>query len=134
VAFDVQVTGLKEIASAFEKSKGAVRDAMATGVWAVAQNTLTRAKQKVPVDTGALRSSGTVDPATPPKAGQLVEITAGFGGPAAPYAIVVHERTDIAHREGEAKFLETALQEELAGPAWETIARITEERLGKGGR
>jgi hypothetical protein len=35
-------------------------------------------------------------------------VVVGFGGPAAPYALVVHERTDLNHPEGEAKFLENA--------------------------
>ena len=43
----------------------------------------------VPVETGTLRSSGLVEP--PVVEGGRVVVTLGYGGPAAPYALSVHE-------------------------------------------
>lgn len=43
----------------------------------------------VPVETGTLRSSGIVDP--PALEGGRVVISLGYGGPAAKYALAVHE-------------------------------------------
>src|SRR6059036_477727 len=59
----------------------------------------------VPVDTGALRASGFVD--GPDAAGT---VTLGFGGPAAPYAVIVHEDLTVTHKVGQAKYLETPLK------------------------
>lgn len=69
-----------------------------------------RASQKiVPVDTGALRSSGTVEG---PKNG---EVLIGYGGPAASYAAIVHEDLEARHKEGKtAKYLERPFMEALA--------------------
>jgi hypothetical protein len=43
----------------------------------------------VPVDFGTLRNSGFVEP--PKVSGRKVKVRCGFGGPAAPYALSVHE-------------------------------------------
>lgn len=86
------------------------------------------AMEKTPVDTGNLRASAftitasltnTGNTAAPTvEARQLAkttptEVTAvvGFGGPSAPYALVQHERTDLKHTVGEAKFLHKAVQQ-----------------------
>lgn len=70
----------------------------------------------VPVDTGTLRSSGHV---TPPNQGPRgVEVTIGYGGAAAPYAVYVHERLDLNHPNGgQAKFLEQPVNEAADGIA-----------------
>lgn len=63
-----------------------------------------RARELVPVDTGALRNSIRVE-----------ERDNGYavvaGGPEAPYAIYVHERLDLHHEVGQAKFIEVAAME-----------------------
>lgn len=59
----------------------------------------------VPVDTGALRSSGQVT--LPQQGASGVQVTIGYGGAAAPYAIYVHERMELNHPNGgQAKYLE----------------------------
>lgn len=58
-----------------------------------------RPGEGVPVDTGALRSSGRVEgPA-------LNVVTLSFGGASAPYALKVHEELDTPHTVGEARYL-----------------------------
>jgi hypothetical protein len=65
---------------------------------------MTESKRDTPVDTGTLRGSGHVQP---PKVGlQTLSVTMGFGGAASAYAIIQHERTDLRHQSGTAKFLE----------------------------
>lgn len=54
----------------------------------------------VPTDLGNLKNSGTVK--LPDANG---DVRVGFGGPAAPYALVQHERLDFSHDEGEARYL-----------------------------
>lgn len=67
----------------------------------------------VPVDTGALRASGYVTRPTITETRASVEM--GFGGPAAPYAVIVHEDLTKRHPVGQAKFLELPLRARLAG-------------------
>lgn len=70
----------------------------------VAEETMTDAKQRTPVDTGTLRRSGKVhQPATP----DVLSAGLSFG---TDYAVYVHERTNLRHANGEAKFLEHAVQ------------------------
>lgn len=69
----------------------------------IAQATLAAALPKVPVDTGELSSSGAVGP-----------VEKGFSVFfASEHALYVHERTDIAHDQGQSKFLEAAYLEVL---------------------
>lgn len=56
-----------------------------------------------PVKTGALRGSGYV--AEPERVGDTVRVEMGFGGPAAPYALIVHEDLNAFHKVGEALFM-----------------------------
>lgn len=69
---------------------------------------MTEAKRRTPVDTGNLRASGTV---TEQWSGREYTITLSFGGPAAPYALQVHENLEAFHKSGQAKFLESVLLE-----------------------
>ena len=70
---------------------------------------MTEAKKLTPVDLGNLRDTGHVQP--PEYSGNEISVTMGFGGPAAPYALVQHERLDYFHEVGQAKFLEQPLME-----------------------
>lgn len=74
----------------------------------------------VPRDIGTLASTGTVSQPKPHR----VELT--FGGPAAPYAVVQHERVDYQHDLGEAKYLERGLQRRQQG---QDIAKAMKEHL-----
>ena len=65
----------------------------------------------VPVDTGVLRNTGHVQP--PKNDGRGVSVTLGFGGPAAPYAAIQHERLDYHHPVGQAKYLSEPLNRNL---------------------
>lgn len=78
-----------------------VRAAQALNV--VAEETMTDAKERTPVDTGTLKRSGLVfQHATPGR------LSAGLSY-GTEYAVYVHERTELRHRVGEAKFLERAI-------------------------
>lgn len=66
-------------------------------------------KRQTPVDTGALRGTGHVEP--PRYAGRDISVALGFGGPAAPYATRVHEDLEAFHAVGNAKFVERPLME-----------------------
>jgi hypothetical protein len=71
------------------------------------------AKERTPVDTGNLKGTGHVS--LPTIKGTTIVSVGGFGGPAAPYAVIVHERLDVRHRVGQAKYYESALLEAVNG-------------------
>jgi len=88
-------------------------------IYQEAERIMAKSKHETPVDLGNLRATGVVS--EPEIRGNHVVVTLGFGGPAAPYAIVQHERLDFVHKVGKAKFLE--------GPTLEAVAGM-EARLG----
>lgn len=65
---------------------------------------------RIPVDTGRLRSTHYTAPPVEDRGGFVVEV-----GVATDYAAAVHERTEVRHPVGEAKFLENALHARAAG-------------------
>lgn len=69
-----------------------------------------RSQRLVPVDKGFLKSSGVIEG---PRNG---EVLIGYGGPAASYALFVHEDLEARHKPGKsAKFLEIPLYESIPG-------------------
>lgn len=66
-----------------------------------------RASKLAPVDTGWLKNSGMSDDAK--LVGDHIEMVIGFN---ASYAAAVHERLDMHHKQGQAKFLEKAMRTE----------------------
>lgn len=68
----------------------------------------TESQQRTPVDTGALRRSTRV---TVDGQGRETVGTIAVGGPAAPYAVYVHENLSAHHPIGQAKFLESTITE-----------------------
>jgi len=65
----------------------------------------------VPIDTGALMGSGLVPPPEIDSRGATVIM--GFGGPAAPYALIQHENLAYHHPVGQAKYLSEPVNREL---------------------
>lgn len=80
----------------------------------------TECKERTPVDTGALRASEHV---TLPEQGlKKISVSIVAGGATAPYAIKVHEDLEAHHPVGQAKFIESVLDESAPFMA-ERIAR-----------
>lgn len=90
-----------------------------------AETIMTAAKKLTPVDFGTLRNSGNVLIAEISEAQIRVQLV--FGGAAAPYALVVHERLDVKHTVGQAKFLSTPMRE-LAPKLNEALLEILEKK------
>lgn len=80
------------------------------------------AKQRTPVDTGALRAS--VHATEPEWEGTRVSAMIAAGGPAAPYALYVHEDLDAHHVVGQAKFIESVMFESAPFIAARVASRI----------
>ena len=98
------VEGTEKINANFKKILAEQPMVLARALYREAEGVIAEAKLETPVDTGALRASGYV--AQPVVQAQSVSIQFGFGGPAAPYAVFVHERLDLHHPIGKSKYLE----------------------------
>lgn len=81
-----------------------------------------RAGHGVPVDRGVLRSTGRT---TGPDSAGTVRLS--YGGAAAPYALVQHERLDLRHTVGEARYLVRAVERWEPGQAAAAIAAMRAE-------
>lgn len=88
-----------------------------------AEEIMTTAKQRTPVDTGVLRASGVVR--SPDIRPGKVTVELGFGGAARAYALAVHEHPSrhspptwsggVSFRTGGPKFLESAVRDAERG-------------------
>jgi hypothetical protein len=83
--------------------------------------------RRTPVDTGALRA--THETSKPITEGGVTRVTISVGGPAAPYAVFVHEDNQAHHTVGQAGFLRSAAYEAAAGMAERVARRIDLNRL-----
>lgn len=121
-----------------------VREAALQGLYEGAEHILTKAIDLTPLDTGTLRRSGTVTVGGLPDAdaaheqakrsqvqpnpdlrGSSQEVYVSFN---TPYAIDQHENLHYRHKDGQAKYLETAYLQE-AGKVYEYAAKRIDEAL-----
>jgi hypothetical protein len=107
---------------------GGTQATVATGraLYTVATNVFNESQAQVPIDTGALRASGIVT--KPYIFGNQVEVKIGYGGAAAPYAVIVHEDLEVNHAVGKSKYLEDPLTEAIPNLP-NTVADSVEELL-----
>ena len=98
------VTGLGEVSAALRQLAAQVPIEAARALNVVAEETMTEAKIRTPVETGNLRRSGKVHQYAKP---YDLSADLSFG---TEYAVYVHERVNVRHKTGEAKFLENAIK------------------------
>lgn len=87
--------------------------AAARALYAEGVNLRTDAMDHCPVETGTLKKSHYTS--LPEKVGEALVVEVGAGGWAKKYAVYVHERTELRHKVGEAKWLENALKRASSG-------------------
>lgn len=102
---DMKIEGMDQLQAILQKATEGQRTIFADAMRAEAQRIMNESKKIVPVDTGALKTSGRVE--TPTVTATEIEVVIGYGGPAAPYAEIVHEDPDAQHAPGKTfKYLE----------------------------
>jgi hypothetical protein len=117
--------GADELMAALQAAGSRGPDLLDAALYNEALQIFAESQQIVPVDTGTLRNTGVVEP---PKDGTVL---IGYGGPATPYALTVHEDLEAGHKEGKtAKFLERPFTSALNGLEGRLSAAI---RGGLGG-
>lgn len=127
IRIEAKVTGLDGVIKMLQQHKEKAVAALKKELYQEAEGIMTQSKELVPVDTGNLRDSGTVR--LPLQTGRSIVQELGYGGPAAPYAIFVHENTVVFHKIGMAKFLEIPFRQAQKGMA-DRIAAGMRKSLG----
>jgi hypothetical protein len=94
-------------------------------------------QDQVPVDTGELKRSGRLE--GPDTGMSMTTVSIAYGGPAGSgptqtkdvdYAFVVHERLDVHHPIGKAKYVEDPVRgEATSGRAWRRMANEIASQL-----
>lgn len=113
----VTIEGQDDVASALEEQLSAISGACRLAMVPEAEAIARLAAEKCPTETGRLRDSVRV-------AQTASGATVSFGGADVPYAVAVHERLDLEHANGEAKFLEKAARSVAASVAQDIAARV----------
>ena len=122
-----RLKGLERFKKSARRKRNLIATGVARGLFKEGEGIMTISKQAyVPVDTGTLRASGFVD--RPIRRGTKILVMLGYGGPAAPYAIFVHEDMDAFHVVGQAKYLEVPFRRARRGMA-KRLARDARKQL-----
>ena len=107
------LTGDVELQAVLRSAQLNAPKAVAQAIYEEAQVIFAKSQVLVPVDTSALRGSGDVSAIQ--GSGQGVYVDIFYGGPAAPYALYVHEIIGNYHKAPtQAKYLEQPFMESLA--------------------
>ncbi len=101
----VKLTGDKRFEKNLRQAVLDVKTAAAAGLYLGANNLAVFSAERTPVDTGVLK--GSTYATLPHEVGDKITCEVGVGGPAAKYALEVHEE-DRPHKTGEAHFLQNA--------------------------
>lgn len=123
----ITVEGIDEFKANLAALNEALPNDLAKELYREGEEIMTASKERyVPVDDGVLKGSGFV--AKPSfvgsnQFGKIITVSLGYGGPAAAYAVVQHERMDYKHTVGGAKYLEL--------PALERAPHIGENIAGR---
>ena len=105
----IEWSGLQELQYALKTSPEQLKPLFEMALSEEAQVIFDRSQLLVPVATGVLKGSGFV---TPPKtSGKITFVDIGYGGPAASYAMWVHESFSKHRRPTQRKFLERPVNE-----------------------
>lgn len=107
---DVRIKGIAKTQQRLRAVNKTAPEAIIVGMMALGERIMSDAVARCPVDTGRLRQSAYVAP--PQVTGERDSVELGFG---TGYAVDVHERTEVRHESGEAKFLEKAVMKKGVG-------------------
>lgn len=122
----VEITGLNETLRRLAELEAQALRGAKRGLNQWSEETMTEAKERVPVEEGVLKASGFVEP--PEEAGGVISQEIGFGGAASDYALVQHEDLSLNHPNGgQAKFLESAVNEREGQLARDIAAEVEQE-------
>lgn len=106
----VELFGVSQLMARLDEMSKAYPKELDAALYQEALAIFRKSQRIVPVDKGFLKGSGVIEG---PK---NHEILIGYGGPAAPYALYVHEDPEAKHKSGKTyKFLEIPVMDAIAG-------------------
>lgn len=105
-----ELEGIEAFQQRLEGTKAAYASAAAAALYQEGFGVQALAQEKCPVEFGRLRATAYTAP--PEINGDEISVTVGFG---TDYGVYVHERTELHHNVGEAKFLERAFDDRSSG-------------------
>jgi hypothetical protein len=112
-SFTLDLFGDQELVNALKAGEEDTPQAIAQAIWEEANVIFAKSQVLVPVDTGVLRGSGGVSAPQMGSQGYFVDIF--YGGPAASYALYVHEIIGNYHNPPtQAKYLEQPVMEAMS--------------------
>lgn len=122
-----EIKGLVELQRRLERIARETPEVLGRALYQEALIEQKESMQRTPVEFGALKASHVTRP--PEIRGNDISVAIEVGGPAAPYAIYVHENLDANHKVGRAKFLESTIMESRPFLAARVAKRIDVARL-----
>lgn len=117
-----KVHGEAALRRKLKKLEKQVPDALVKALFEEAMGIFTESQEQVPVDTGRLQDSGVVG-----RLQNQLGVVVAYG---TNYALPVHERTEVPHLTGKAKYLEDPFNEAQKGMQRRLISRT--RRLARG--
>jgi hypothetical protein len=90
----LRIEGLEEAAKDVPDAAAKLGAEIGKALFQFAEEVMGESKLRVPVLTGTLMNTGHVEP--PALEGEILSVTMGYGGPAASYALYVHEALEGA--------------------------------------
>jgi hypothetical protein len=133
IRVEARVDGIKAAARKIEAMAKKGGEEMVSGVRVIGEMIMTDVKASrpgagVPKDDGPLKASGRVY--GPNSKG---EVALTFGGASAPYALYQHEKTNLNHNLGEARYLNRGLERfEQGGGPEEALEEMLEATIRAG--
>lgn len=103
------LSGVAALSRKLTRLKEKFPDEVARALFIETEIEVKEAKRRTPVDTGELRAS--VHQVGPTRQFRTIYTLIVAGGPAAPYAIFVHENLEAFHKVGQAKYIESVIFE-----------------------
>lgn len=116
------VQGLLELRTRLAKILNDMPNVLAKALYEEAKIEMREAKKRTPRDTWALRKSGKTH--KPVISGNNVSVSLTFGNDQVDYAVFVHEDFEAHHPFGQAKFLESTINESRPYIAQRVAKRI----------
>lgn len=105
-----RMNGAKDMVARMKRLRKNFPDEVGRGLYIETEIEVTEVKRRTPVDKGPLRAS--VHQVGPTRGqGRIIYTLIVAGGPAASYAIYVHENLEAFHPVGQAKYIESVIME-----------------------
>lgn len=122
----MKLIGEEKIKRKLEKLAREMPGEIAMALYQEAEIEATESRHRTPVDLGTLKGSHEV---SVEQTGRDIKATITVGGPAAPYAVYVHENEEAIHEVGRSKFLQSTILESKSSMLARVAKRIDLNRL-----